>query len=356
MILPRAIYHLRRNPAIAGAISGILLFASLCRAQTPDNGVSRAGTSAAAYLEIPVGAPAIAMGGAFSSIANDATSLYWNCAGSALLTKNEAVVVHTSWIAQTSFNYGALVLPLGDFGNLGFSMTSLTMGDMKVRTVEQPEGTGEYFSAQDLAAGITFARKLSDRFAIGFTGKYLRQSIWHEAAYAFAVDAGTLFRTDLLGGMVIAATLSNFGSTMQLEGRDTREFIRIDPTKTGSNDRIPVTIEMQSWALPLQFQFGVSTTVLSRDNFRWSVALDALHPADNNESMNVGTEFAWQNVFFLRAGYQSLFLSDAEGGFSFGVGLASGSLSSDLGFKADYAFRDMGRLESVHTFSLGIVF
>ena len=96
---------------------------------------------------------------------------------------------------------------VGSFGTLGFSLTSLTMADMVVRTVEMPEGTGEYFSASDLAAGISYARPLTDRFSIGFTAKFIQEAIWHETADAFAVDVGTIFKTDLFGGMVIGASL-----------------------------------------------------------------------------------------------------------------------------------------------------
>lgn len=318
--------------------------------------VSKTGTNAATFLEIPVGATAIGMGGAFVSIANDATSLYWNPAGSASLIQSSFVAVHTTWIANTRFDFGAFVLPLGSFGSLGFSFTSLSMDDMKVTTVELPDGTGEFFSAGDLAAGITYSRRLTDRFTIGFTGKYIRESIWHESAEAFALDAGTTFKTDLFGGLTIGATLSNFGTKMQLNGRDTRTFIRVDPSKQGSNDRIPTDIEMDSWNLPLLFQIGVSTDVMKRDNYRWTVAADALHPSDNYESMNVGTEFAFQDFFFIRGGYQSLFLTDNEGGLCLGLGVATNSLGNGITVKFDYAYRNMGRLDNVHTFSIGAQF
>lgn len=319
--------------------------------------VSKTGTAAAAFLEIPIGAPAIAMGGAFVSIANDATSLYWNPAGCASLAQGEFVAVHTNWIADTKFDFGGFVLPLGDFGTFGFSFTSLSMADMKVRTVEMPEGTGEFFTAGDIAAGVSYAKRLTDRFAVGVTAKYIQESIWHESAYAFAVDAGTTFKTDLFGGMIIGATLSNFGTPMKLSGRDARKFIRLDPTKTGSTDQIPVDIEMDSWELPLLFQFGVSTNLVKQDEFRWTVAADALHPSDNYESVNLGTELAYSNYVFIRGGYQSLFLNQAEGGFSFGFGVASSNLLvSSLSVKFDYAYRNMGRLQSVHTFSLGMQF
>src|SRR3990167_5798713 len=213
--------------------------------------VSKTGTTAASFLEIGVGAAANGMGGAFVGLSNDASSLFWNVGGIATLNQYEAILVHTDWIANTKFDYAGLVIPLGSFGNFGLSFTSLSMEDMKVRTVDQPDGTGENFSASDISVALSFARKFTDRFSIGITAKYIKQSIWHMSSSAFAIDAGTVFKTDLLGGMTIGAVMSNFGTSMRLEGRDTRNFIRIDETKQGSNERIPTNIELDAWDLPL---------------------------------------------------------------------------------------------------------
>ncbi|MGA2623333.1 MAG: PorV/PorQ family protein [Bacteroidota bacterium] len=337
-------------------VSAGLCLVALQWGRGQSNDVSKTGTDAATFLEIPVGATAVGMGGAFVSYANDATSLYWNPSACALLTQNNFTVSHTNWIADTKFDFGGVVIPLGGFGVLGLGITSLSMADMKVRTVEQPEGTGEYFSAGDIAAGLSYARQLTDRFAIGFTAKYIQESIWHESANAFALDAGTTFKTDLFGGLTIGATISNFGTKMQMAGRDTRQFIRIDPTKQGSNDQIPTDVEMDSWDLPLLFQFGISTNVLKMENYRWTVAADALHPSDDFESVNIGTEFSYHDVLFLRGGYQSLFLDQHEGGLSLGVGVLSSSIMNGLAVKIDYAYRDMGRLEGVHVFSVCVQF
>ncbi len=318
--------------------------------------VSKTGTTAADFLEIGVGANATGLGGAFVSIANDASSLYWNAGGIANLIKSEAIIVHTDWIAETNFDYAGLAIPLGDFGTIGFSFTSLSMDDMKVRTVELPDGTGEYFSASDLSIGISYARKLTERFSIGFTVKYIEQNIWHMKSNAFAIDAGTVFKTDLFGGMTIGAAISNFGTAMKLEGRDARYFIRVDPNKLGSNERIPTSIELDSWELPLIFQIGVSTNVLEVDNYRLTVATDAIVPNNDYQSVNIGAEFSFMNIVKLRSGYNSLFLNEAEGGLSFGVGVDSQMLLSIATVNFDYAFRDFGRLNNIHTFSLGVKF
>lgn len=318
--------------------------------------VSKTGTTAASFLEVGVGAPANAMGGAYVGLANDASTLYWNAAGIATFTNYEAILVHTNWIADTRFDYAGLVIPLGEFGNFGLSFTSLSMDDMKVRTVEQPDGTGENFSAGDISFAISFARSLTERFSVGVTAKYIKQTIWHMSSSAFAIDAGTLFKTDLLGGMTIGAVLSNFGTPMQLDGRDTRYFIRVDETKQGSNERIPTNIELDSWDLPLHFQIGVSTHAYQTDDYKLIVSADAIVPNNDYQSLNVGTEFSFMNFISIRGGYNSLFLKDGEGGLSFGAGVNSKMLLSTAIVNFDYAFRDFGKLKNVHSFSVGIKF
>jgi hypothetical protein len=335
--------------------TGILSFTTVL-AQNSGINVSKVGTTAGTFLEISQGASATGMGGASVSRANDATVVYWNPAGIAGLDQYEVDVSHTEWLAQTNLDFAALVLPLGEFGTLGFSYTSLSMPDMKVRTVDQPEGTGEYFSAGDLAFGVSYARNLSERFAVGFTAKYIQETIWHMSSSAFAVDVGTIFRTDLFGGMVIGASISNFGSSMKLQGIDTRTFSSVDPSQLGTNNQIPYSIDLDSWNLPLLFRIGVSTNAIKTEDYRWTVAVDALHPNDNYESLNVGTEFSYKESIFLRVGYQSLFLTDHEGGLSFGVGLNSKMLFSTDVVKFDYAYRDFGRLNGVNVFSVGVNF
>lgn len=324
--------------------------------QSTQKNVSKAGTAVGSFLRIPVGAQAISMGGAYVSQVNDATALYWNVAGIAGLDHNEFIGVHSNWIAGVSFDFAALVISLQEFGSIGLSITSLTMDDMKVRTIEQPEGTGEFFEAGDLSLGISYARFLSDRFSLGFTIKYIEQKIWHMKASAIAIDLGTTFKTDLFSGMVIGASISNFGSSMQLSGRDTRLFGRIDETKLGSNERIAQNIEMDSWDLPLAIQFGLSTVPYKDENFNWTVAVDAIHPSDDYESINTGTELVYRDFLFLRTGYSALFLDDAEGGLSFGIGIKTASLLTQTVIDFDYAFRDMGRLQEVHAFSIGVIF
>ena len=101
-----------------------------------------------------MGARATGLGGAYVALANDATSLYWNPAGIVRAGERGAVNFgYTEWLAGTNLNFAGVVIQAGTLGALGLNFTALSMPDMLVRTEYEPEGTGEYFSALDLAMG-----------------------------------------------------------------------------------------------------------------------------------------------------------------------------------------------------------
>ena len=155
--------------------------------------LTKVGTTAAQFLKIGVGSRAQGMGGAFVAVADDISALYWNPAGIANLKGSEAMFMHTEWLADISYDFGAVALNLGPYGVIGISLSATSMAEMKVRTEMKPEGTGEWFDAGDISAGLAYARALTDRFSIGGNVKWIRQSIWHMAANTVAFDIGTLF-------------------------------------------------------------------------------------------------------------------------------------------------------------------
>lgn len=335
------------------ALIAIGLTGGIASAQFVAN-VSKVATTAAPFLTIGVGARAVGMGGAFVATASDASALYWNPGGLARLERPETLIMHTQWLADMSFNYAGLVVPIGRFGALGMSVTTLTMPDMLVRTVEQPDGTGERFSANDLALQLSYGISLTDRFSIGFNAKYVHQQIWKERASGFAIDIGTLFTTGLKG-MRIGATLSNFGTDMKLAGEDLLVFYDVDPKKAGNNDRVFADLKTDRWPLPLSFQVGVALEAFENENNRLTLALDAVNPTDNTESLNLGMEYAFRELFFLRAGYRDLFLRDGEQGLTVGAGMVARFLGN-VALQLDYAYADFGRLENVQRFAVRILF
>ena len=206
-----------------------LLFATYTAAQ------SKIATTAAPFLNIGVGPRAIAMGGAFIATANDVTSLYWNPAGASRSDKNDALFAYTSWFADINYSWTGAMVKLGDAGTIGLSLTYLDYGDIEITTLSEQDGTGQFFSAYDMDIGLSYAYNLTDRFSLGATVKYIQQTIWTTSASAFAADLGVLFHSDIYG-LRIAATITNFGTNMQLQGDALLVQHDIDPNNYGNND------------------------------------------------------------------------------------------------------------------------
>jgi hypothetical protein len=315
---------------------------------------SKSGTTAAQFLKIGVGARAVGMGSAFAATADDITSVYWNPAGLALNLSNEALFNHTNWIADVGVDFAAVATHMEGFGTIAVSFTSINAIDgMIVRTVEQPEGTGEKFDAGGFSIGLSYARKLTDNFSMGFNAKYIRESIWHESATGFALDAGALYKINVLNELRLGASISNFGTKMKMDGRDIQEIKQVGETGTGN--LIDTRVILKEWDIPLTFRVGVAVDAVKMEDHRLTVEVDAVHPNDHTEYVNTGFEYGWNEVVFIRAGYASLFEEDTEKGLSLGAGI-NYRIANSLKVLFDYAYQDLGRLENVHYFAIGINF
>src|SRR3972149_5088689 len=159
------------------------------------------------------------MGGAFVSQANDASALYWNPGSLAKLQNSRVMFTHTFWLADINHDFAGIVLKIGDQHTIGISYTSLTMGDMKVRTEIYPEGTGELFTVSDYSLGVSYGLNLTEDFSIGFTGKYVGENIWHMSASTIAFDFGLLYYTPIKN-LKLGMSVSNVGGKMKFSGKD----------------------------------------------------------------------------------------------------------------------------------------
>ncbi len=317
--------------------------------------LTKTGTTSAQFLKIQVGARAVGMGGAYVALADDISSIYWNPAGLARLEGQGAInFVYSNWLADTKFNFAASALKAGDFGTIGVSITALTMPDMEVRNEFEPEGTGEYFSAMDMALGISYARKLTDRFSMGFNAKYILEKIWHMSASTFAFDIGLLFQTSA-DWLVLGISVSNFGSKMRYTGKDAFVYYDFIPDQYGDSEHIFANLQTDQWELPLIFRFGLAAEIINDEYHAFTAALEMRHPNDNTESVSLGVEYGFLKRFYLRMGYQALFEQDSEKGITAGAGFVY-YLSPQMPLHLDYAYADWNRLTAVHRFSIEINF
>jgi opacity protein-like surface antigen len=329
-----------------------VLLSCLLTAQLFPQSLSKSGTTAAQFLKIGVGARAIGMGGAFTATADDITALYWNPAGLAQVYGHQAYFNHVNWFADVKVDYAAISSHFGDFGAIGAFVDVLSMEQMPVRTIELPEGTGEYFDAGGITVGVSYARALTDQFSIGFNAKYIRENIWHESAAGFGLDVGTMYRIPVLNELRLAASMCNFGTKMKMSGRDNIVITPAGPTGT---NLVNTDLEMDEWSLPLVFRIGVAADLVKDGTSRVTVGLDAIHPNDNTESLNTGMEYSWNEIIFLRGGWKALFEQDTEQRFTLGAGFHYRA-ADVVRLMVDYAYQDWGRLKEVHYISFGVQF
>ncbi len=324
--------------------SGFLVLVALTVLQTGAFAQSRVGTTAATFLTIGSGARGSALGHAYTASVTGPDALFWNPGAAAQpymgQLRGGAFFTRHDWFADISYNGVGVVLPITGSGVLGLSLANVDYGRMDVRTVTQPDGTGETFTASDLTIGVTYAQPLTPYFYFGGTARYIRQAIRDMSAQSGAFDFGFVLVTNYLNGAKIAATIMNFGGKMKMDGINAEQNIDVDPTNTGSNESVPSRIRMDTWDLPLQFKFGVAIPVVSMSNVEFLVLADANQSNDNDLNGDLGAQLRYETKtvsFDGRIGYKDLFLDDTvDSHLSFGAGLEVQVSRVRFGF--DYAY------------------
>lgn len=314
---------------------------------------SKVGTSAAQFLGIGVGPKSIAMGGAFTSIADDASTLYWNPGAISRLDKSQSMFSNTNWLVDTNVSLLAAVLKLNSSSAIGVFFTQLDYGDEEITDLYNQEGTDLYWKASDLVSGLAYSRNLTNRFSIGGSLKYIRQRIHNESASSVALDVGLLYKS-LNEAFRIGMSISNFGTDMTMDGKDLFHKIDLDPDNGGHNETIVAKLKTDAWPLPLFFRVGVSSDVMKTDVVRLTVASDFFMPSDDVESLNFGVEAGFIDRVFLRAGYKGIGDSNSEQGLTFGIGAKV--YVSGFGIIVDYAVQDFGKFGYIPHWGLSLSF
>ena len=314
--------------------------------------ISKVGTTAAQFLKISAGARGFAMGGANVAITNDLSSGFWNPAVLAHLKGIQAYFENNGWLAGTDYNFGSFGFEWPRVGVFSLSLTMLTSPDDLVRTVENPNGTGEKFNSQDMSIGLSVGKKLTDDLSLGATIKNIRQRIWHSSGQTIGVDIGVQYNTPIKN-IILGASIANFGNDISLTGRDMNLSVDPDPINQGNIEFVNAQYETDAFPLPLLFRVGLGGYIIEKEKLNVLFAFDAVHPNDNYEYINIGVETNINNMFSLRAGYPGIGKKDAIEGLSFGIGVKYPIMNSSNNLTVDYTSADFGPLGIVQRVSLG---
>ncbi len=306
----------------------VLLLAVILIAQGPR--LKAAQSSAAQFLNLGFGARALGMGEAYSAVADDISSVYYNPAGLASGTEGrELSFSHAFHIQDTAVSQFAFMRR-----PYAAAITYFSAGELEGRG-PSAELTGN-FTARDVAAQISRGFKLG-AFDAGISGKVINQKIKSSGATSFAADAGLLYR--------FAGTPYSFGASLVNFG--TR-----------------VKFEEESFSLPLKFKAGAAANFPSPGLL---LALDLEFPDDGPAAARAGVEYKGLDSIALRLGYKTTAsgqrdailgrgFGDSASGVAGMYGFFAGAGFEYAGFKLDYALLPYGDLGTAHRFSVGMKF
>jgi len=334
-------------------IVSLILICSVTRGQLEnDQDISKIGTTAAQFLKISSGGRGLAMGSANVAITNNLSSSFWNPAGLAHVKGIQVYFENNGWLAGTDYNFGSFGFEWPRVGVLSLSITMLTTPDDLVRTIEKPTGTGEKFNAQDMSIGISLGKSLTNQLSLGATIKNIRQRIWHSTGQTIAADIGVQYKTPIKD-IILGASISNFGNDISLIGRDMNLSVDPDPNNQGNIEFVNAQYETDTFPLPLLFRVGIGGNIINKEKLNVLFAIDAVHPNDNYEYLNLGLETNVNNMFSIRAGYPGIGKKDAIEGLSLGFGVKYPIMKTSNVLVVDYTSADFGPLGIVQRVSIG---
>lgn len=240
-----------------------------------------------------VGARAMAMGGAYTALADDATAGYWNPAGLTSIERfNLATMISANVSFDRQYNYVALGYNFGTAGWGAFSWVNAGVNDFDEATATGT--TGNTFNVDDHGFLFSYGNKMS-KLDVGATFKVAYQKIGGDSWSGVGFDAGARF--NLSDNVALGFTARDLG------------------TKVG-RDQVPVT-----------FRWGLSAFAF--EGFAFAADLQKIqHRSDVTIHLGSEYEYEFADTYFgaIRGGVD-------DGNFSVGAGLTVMSK-----YSLDYAY------------------
>jgi len=306
--------------------------------------LKKLGQTGLKFLDICVGARAAAMGEAYTVISDDVNAMFHNPAGLAQMkaSKFDLTVSRTEWFADISYNAVGIAINGGTWGNFGMSLIPAPdYGDIDGTIVADNEQGFEETGPVDVSAfamGLAYGRKFTDKFMIGAHVKYAYQHLGSNPMLDPEQDSLYTQINELSTLAYDLGTIFYPGFKSFRFGMSVRNF-------SGA-----AKYEEYGFQLPLTFKIGIGMDVLDlfgeHPGKSFVVAIDAVHPRDYTERIQIGGEFS-MGVLRLRSGYK--FNYDEEG-LCAGIGIYA------RGIKLDYAYNAFGAFDLVNRVTLGISF
>lgn len=285
----------------------------------------KTGTAGFVFLEVPVSARTAALGESSVSLVDmNSASVFVNPGALGFTgSVHSFSASYAPWFAEIN-QFAASYSYKSDIGVIALSSVLFDYGTME-RTVKlsgqriyEQIGT---FDANSMAIGLSYSKQLTDRFSFGVTAKYVKEQLDVYSASNVVIDGGFLYYTGL-GSLRVAGVIQNFGSDAKFKNSE--------------------------FKMPAVLRLGLASEVYQTDQSRVTLLVEAVHPTDSDEKLNVGAEVELMKSVTLRGGYK--FFYDEEK-YSFGIGLKP---PVEYPVSIDFAYANYGVLGNILRFTLEI--
>lgn len=258
-----------------------------------------AGETGLSFLKLGAGARSLAMGEAFSSLADDASAFIYNPARLMVNTRGNVQLMHNFSVQDLSTDYLAAKIPSGKKFAFGIGLFTTAVTDIEVRTT--PGAALESFDSRNLTFGGSVAYLVSPQFSVGLTGKLLYEKIYVDDASGYGFDFGASYFTK---DYSLSVMVANIGSVSELKN---------------VSSEIPALMRLGgSYRFNASKQFAITAAaegfkVLSGGTFH----------------LHAGAEAGYKDFLFLRAGYMSGY---ENRNFTTGIGFRYQAWTLDYAF------------------------
>jgi hypothetical protein len=280
------------------------------------------------FLSMPVGAPASALGGAYTARAEGVYGMYWNPASLNNSEKdNEVIFFHNNYIEDLKHTYIGYTRNVPElYGTFGISINMFDHGSFNRTTFHQNHIPGDYdssggtFGSNDYAIGLSYNPETKHPVKFGVSMNILKSKIDNADATGFALDLGWLYDNKILDVPYrVGITVKNIGGKIKYD--------------------------LQKEELPLTFKTGFALDYDINEQFILSPLFDIIRDQQMKETyLMLGTELVYDKMFAFRLGYDGM--KDAGNNLTFGCGVEY------MDFSFNYAWKDYGDLSSTHIFEL----
>ncbi|MCH9031251.1 MAG: PorV/PorQ family protein [candidate division Zixibacteria bacterium] len=266
----------------------------------------RVGTRAFTFLKSPIGARAVAMGGAFTGLADDESALYYNPAGTVSQNGSRLIIGYQNFMAGIQKGFLGYIKPLGPDQKIGVFINYLDYGDF-IRTDITGLENG-IFGGGSVLLGANYSRQVSEKLQLGANFKLLYSKVDAFTATGAAIDLGAKYIIRQQSRTRRDRGFGSIGFSIQNLGSMLSTYV-----DNAEKDPLPLTFRLGAGGQPR----GVPL-ILSGD---------IIKSIDNDFQIAVGSEYTDASPIILRLGWSSFGSNyrttgnDSKlAGFSFGAG------------------------------------